>query len=159
MLKKLRPIIFCSAALLSSCKDQTEIVSSENEEFGTNEEERVLSLPNNVKKGLAFDYTITEEYDHDNMTLFEPELKISNIKDSIVLNVSFVETGSPTLEGGFELIDKTLKLSLLDKYPDVACGCEEHYDIIFKIPKEGVEFNQVVLSRIYDTRVTIDTLM
>ena len=140
MLKILKPILFFSAAILFSCKSDIEQITSENEEM-----ERVHSLPDELKKDLSFNYTITEEYDHDNISLFDPELKILRIDDSIVLNVSFVETGSPTLEGGFELVNKTLKLSLLDKYPDVACGCEEYYDITFKIPEEGVEFKEVVL--------------
>ncbi|MBD3636828.1 MAG: hypothetical protein HUJ25_05745 [Crocinitomicaceae bacterium] len=146
-------VLVVSLILLGSCDSSSSQSSSENEKL-----ERKLSLPDSLKEGLIFNYSVSEDFDHDDTSLFKPELNVSKSQDSLTITISFIESGSPSLEGGLKIDNKTLSLILLDIYPDEGCSCEEFYVTTFKIPKEIVGFNTVILERIYNQSVITDTL-
>ncbi|UKN02729.1 hypothetical protein K6119_04270 [Paracrocinitomix mangrovi] len=140
--------------MISSCAGENQQTISDE-----NETESKLCLHDSLKQRLSFSYTVYEEYNHDNLSLFKPKMETLRTQDSIILTISYIESGSPTLEGGFELDKNTLVLTLLDIYPEVSCSCEEFYVSVFKIPEKDISFDTVVLKRIYNNRIIRDTLL
>ncbi len=110
-------------------------------------------LDDKYKDGLKFSVKYSDEYDYDNLDLFNPKLDYSVIKDTLKIEISYIESGGPSFDGGYEIKDDTLTLILQDKYPYIGYTSEEFLRVYFAINLNKRSFKNIRLLRRYGGRI------
>ena len=123
---------------------------------GCQVEDKKHSSANEYKEGFYFNIEHSDEYDYDNLELFNPNLDYVLSEDTLKIEISYIESGGPKFEGKYFIKNDTLHVLLQDVEPDIAYTLEEYLTINFSIKLKNQNFKTIELNRKYTNRIKTD---
>lgn len=124
--------------------------------IGCQVEDKKHSSADEYKKGFFFNVVYSDEYDYDNLELFNPDLDYVLLEDTLKIEISYIESGGPNFEGKYFIKNDTLHLLLQDTEPDIAYSSEEYLTVNFSIKLQNQKFKKIELNRKYNNRIETD---
>ena len=124
--------------------------------IGCQVEDKKHPSADEYKKGFFFNVEYSDEYDYDNLELFNPDLDYVLLEDTLKIEISYIESGGPNFEGKYFIKNDTLHLLLQDTEPDIAYSSEEYLTVNFSIKLQNQKFKKIELNRKYNNRIETD---